>query len=100
MESLKDIAERQQRNRPTYFEDPQKDHMLAMILELAEEVCVLRSRVETCQLLSGQGLACTDEAVDQFQPGDELQDQRLAQYTGYFEQLMKKLANDGNKNAD
>ena len=91
MESLRDIAARQQRNRPTYFGDPQKDHMLAMILELAEEVCVLQSRVETCQLLSGQGQACTDEALDKFQPADDLQDQRLQQYTEYFEQLMKRL---------
>ena len=92
MESLKSIAARQQANRPVYFDDPQKDHMLAMILQLAEEVCVLQSRVETCVLLSKKGQSCTNAAIDQFEISPELQDQRLQQYTEFHEQLMSRLS--------
>jgi hypothetical protein len=91
MESLKDIAARQQANRPTYFDDPQKDHMLALILELTEEICVLQDQLASCALLSGASKACSPEAIQAFQPDAEEVDRRLAQHTRRFEEVLARL---------
>lgn len=88
MESLKDIVERQQQASPTYFDDPEKDRMMAMILSLAEEVCVLRDRFDTCRRLAGQGRAATDAKIDGFVVDDELREERLASHTAFFEGVL------------
>lgn len=100
MESLKQIAERQQAGRTDYYDDPQKDRMLALVLELGEEICVLRSRLETALLLSGEGQTVTQSALDGFAADAALQDERLRQYTEFFEQLMTRLADSGKTRDD
>lgn len=84
MESLQDIIEKQQKARPTYFEDPQKDAMLATILSLAEEVCVLRDRIDTSRRLADSGAPASDAAIDTFEISDELLEQRLSTHTEFF----------------
>lgn len=91
MESLQDIIEKQQQASPTYFDDPQKDAMLATILSLAEEVCVLRDRVDTCRRLAESGVPASDAAVDSFDVADELLEQRLAAHTELFEVALGSL---------
>ena len=54
MDSLKDIIDRQQRERPPH-DDPLTDRLLAEIVRLAEEVCVLRDRLDTCERLAAAG---------------------------------------------
>jgi hypothetical protein len=91
MESLKDIAARQQANRPTYFDDPQKDHMLALILELTEEICVLQDQLDSCALLADAGKPCGPEAVQVYEPDAAEIDRRLAQHTRRFEEVLARL---------
>ena len=91
MESLQDIAARQQANRPGYFDDPQKDHMLALILELTEEICVLQDQLDSCALLSDAGKSCSHEAVQAYEPDAEEIDRRLAQHTRRFEEVLNRL---------
>ena len=91
MESLKDIAERQQRSGPTYFDDPGKDRMLRLMLELAEEVCVLRDRLDTGIRLSESGAGVTADAIDEYKPGDALTESRLAAHQAFYEELFRKL---------
>lgn len=91
MESLKAIAARQQAGRPTYYDDPQKDHMLALILELTEELCVLQDQLESCSQLSAAGEPCDPEAVQAFEPAAEEIDRRLARHTRRFEEVLDRL---------
>lgn len=91
MQSLAEIAARQQADGPGYFEDPVKDRMLRLVLELAEEVCVLRDRLETAELLGRGGAAPTPDAIDAFQPSTELTCERLARHQAYFEELLAGL---------
>ena len=91
MESLKDIIERQQQASPKYFDDPQKDAMIATILSLAEEVCVLRDRVDTCRRLAESGEPASDAAIDGFEIPGELLEQRLCAHTEFFEATLAGL---------
>ena len=94
MESLKEITEKQQGQRPKYFNDPQKDHLVALILELTEEICVLRDRLDTSEILARQGKPVTKETIEAYQPEDALQDERLAQHTRLHERILRKMLND------
>ena len=87
-----EVALRQQQDSPGYFEDPQKDHMLRLILELAEEICVQRDRVETATLLSRAGQPVTGEAIDDFEVSEELTEQRLESHQQLYEELFRKLS--------
>lgn len=51
-QSLKTIAEAAAEDRPRYFDDTATDELLAIILELAEDNCVLRDRLATAEALS------------------------------------------------
>lgn len=91
MESLTDIVARQQRASPGYFDDPEKDRMMATILSLAEEVCVLRDRLDTCRRLAEQGEPATDRNVDAFVVPDVVQQERLDAHTAFFEATLAAL---------
>ncbi len=90
MEKLEDIIKRQHRDRAPH-DDPLTDRLMAEIVRLAEEVCVLRDRLETCQHLAASGNAADVAAIDAFEPSAEQIQQRLARHREYFEELFERL---------
>lgn len=88
MESLKDIIDRQHASRPSH-DDPLTDRLLAEILGLAEEVCVLRDRLDTCGHLAGD--AVSSSAIDAFELSPEMIEQRLGRHSEYFEALFARI---------
>lgn len=92
MKSLKEIASEQQKSRPKYYEDPEKDRMIALIIELAEEVCVLRDALDNSEQLAKAGVPATPKARDAYTVTDELIAARLARHQAYFEQLFARLS--------
>lgn len=95
MESLKDIVDRQQQQSPAFFDDPEKDRMMATLLSLAEEVCVLRARLDTSRRLAEDGQPATERAIDSFVVSDSLQEERLDAHTAFFEATLARLVSDG-----
>jgi len=91
MQSLKDIIERQQSHRPAYYDDPEKDHMIGLILKLTEDICVLKDRLDSYERLAGQGQIPDKVALENFEVSEQLQDERLAGHTGLFEQVFEQL---------
>lgn len=91
MESLKDIVEKQQQASPGYFDDAEKDRMMATILSLAEEVCVLRDRLDTCRRLADEDRPATDRNVDTFVLPDSLRQERLRNHTSFFETTLASI---------
>lgn len=91
MKTLKDIATEQQKSRPEYFDDPQKDRMIALIIELAEEVCVLRDQVDNAQRLAAAGATATPEALRDFVTDDDLVSERLARHKAFFDEIFGRL---------
>jgi hypothetical protein len=50
--------------RPVYFEDPQVDKLLAMVIALTGEVSVLRERLDTLErLLETKDIVCAIRCV-------------------------------------
>lgn len=91
MKTLETIAREQQRRRPTYFDDPAKDRMVALVLELAEEVCVLRDALDTCGRLAEAGVPATDAAIAGFEVDEVLLDERLAGHEAFFTETLERL---------
>ena len=56
-----------QHGRPVFFDDPAVDKLLAMVMALLGEVCVLRERLDTHERLMAGGVL-TREAVEAFVP--------------------------------
>jgi len=91
MKKLADIACEQQTDRPTYFQDPAMDRMLARLLETAEEVCVLRDRLDTLHRLAASDQPFDPAAIDAFEVNEEEAARRLARHKAYFEDLLREL---------
>ncbi len=91
MKSLKDILQEQQRVRPRYFSNSSEDELIALLIELAEEVCVLRDDVDTRRHLAGNGQLATDEAVEAFEVSDDIVAERLSRHQQFFEALFDRM---------
>ncbi len=91
MKTLRDIANEQQAARPPH-DDPLTDRLLIEIMALAEEVCVLRDRLETAERLAAAGQPVDAAGIDAWQPSQEDTEARLARHQEYFETLFARLS--------
>jgi len=91
METLADIIRAQHLARGAH-DDPFVDALLAELVRVAEEVCVLRDRLETCQLLADAGKPTDVAAIDAVEPDAEALERRLVRHREYFEALFGRLA--------
>lgn len=91
MKTLKDIAAEQHAARAPH-DDPLTDRLLAEIIALAEEVCVLRDRVDTAQHLFEAGESVSETSIDAFSADAQLTEVRLARHQAYFETLFARLS--------
>ncbi len=65
--------------RPCFFDDPNIDKLLAMIMALAGEVSVIRERVDTHERLARESTWATHEAIEDYEP-DEVAEAFRAQW--------------------
>ena len=91
MRTLKDIIEEQQGAREPA--DEVADRLMAELIRLAEENCVLRDRLDTCRRLAAAGDATDDAAIDAFEIDETTLKARLAAHRSYFEALFGRLSN-------
>ena len=89
MEPLIEILERQQAARGG--DDVVLQKLMGEVVRLAEEHCVLRDRLESCQALAAAGEACDDDAIDAFEPTDDMVEARIARHKAFFEDLFERL---------
>lgn len=85
--SLKDIANAAAADRPHYFDDPVIDDLLALMLELGEDICVLRDRLATAQEL-GQ---VADASIDGYEPDEAEIGARLERHTAFMNELFQRI---------
>ena len=64
--------------RPSYFEDPAIDKVLAITLALAGEAAVLRDRMDTIERLLEAGQPVSRAAIDGFVPDQTVRAERDA----------------------
>src|SRR6478672_13789473 len=80
--------------RPIYFENPETDKLLAMVLALAEEVSVLRDRLDTVERLDqAKGLLSLAE-IETYQPDPQAASEREQQRTAYIARILRIVQTD------
>lgn len=83
--------------RPIYFEDPQSDKLLAIVMALTGEVAVLRERLDTLErLLATKGIVSISE-IEAYQPDDRAANERSqwrAEYIGRVLRVVQELGED------
>ena len=76
---------------PHFFDDPNTDRLLTMIMELASEVSVLRDRLDTNERLAANKGLYTDAEIESYRPSDEEAAQRSAWRSRFLDRLLKGL---------
>ena len=69
--------------RPYFFEDPNIDKLLAMIMALTGEVSVLRERLDTHERLANKKKWASHQAIEDYEP-DEIAEAFRAQWRSEF----------------
>jgi len=90
-DTLQEIIARQHAGRDPH-DDPLTDKLLAEILRLAEEVCVLNDRLDTCERLLADGHSPDEASIDAYEPNATATRERLARHSEYFERLFVRLS--------
>jgi predicted nucleic acid-binding Zn-ribbon protein len=77
--------------RPVYFDDPQIDKLLAIVMALTSEVSVLHERLDTLErLLQTKGILSIAE-IEAYQPDDEVAKEREQWRTDYIARVLRVL---------
>lgn len=81
--------------RPAYFDDPDNDKLLAIVMALAGEVSVLRERLDTVERVAqAKGLWLPQE-VEGFVPDEAVAAERDAWRAEYLARLLRIVHHDG-----
>lgn len=91
MQTLSDITAQQHANRSDQNSNPALDPMLALLIELGEEVCVLRDQLDVTRQLCAKGKPADAAAVNAWQPDQEELQSRLERHRIFFEELFNRL---------
>jgi hypothetical protein len=77
--------------RPVYFDDPQIDNLLAIVIALTGEVSVLHDRLDTIErLLAAKGVLSVAD-IEAYKPDDEVAKQREQWRTDYIARVLRVL---------
>jgi len=80
--------------RPTYLDEKANDHLLAMIMVLAEELAVTRERADTLErLLDAQGII-QREQIEEFTPDAETGLERQIKNSEFVTRLIRSIRHE------
>ena len=80
--------------RPIYFENPETDKLLAMVLALAEEVSVLRDRLDTVERLAQAKGLLSQAEIEAYQPDPQATVEREQQRSAYIARILRIVQAD------
>lgn len=80
--------------RPVYFENSETDKLLAIVLALAEEVSVLRDRLDAVERLAEAKGLLSREEISAYQPDEAAERERAQQRSAYVERILRVVAAD------
>ena len=75
----------------TFFPDPNVDRVLAVVMELAAEMYVLRERVSTLERLLERSGTLLPSELDPYQPTDAERTQRLAERDALIARILAPM---------
>lgn len=76
---------------PHFYDDPNIDRLLTMIMELASEVSVMRDRLDTHERLAASKGLYSHEDIEAFSPSDDEAKERAAWRGRFLDRLLKGL---------
>ena len=80
--------------RPKYLDENANDHLLAMVMVLAEELAVTRERADTLErLLEAQGVVSRD-AIETYIPDSEIGAERQVKHSEFISRLLRSLRHE------
>jgi hypothetical protein len=83
------MARKAKGERPVFFDNPQSDKLLAIVMALAGEVSVLRERLDTIERLAGaRGLIARQE-IEAYRPDTQVREERERWRTEYIARVLR-----------
>lgn len=83
------MAKKAKGKRPVYFDDPQLDKLLAIVMALAGEVSVLRERLDTLERLAQTKGLFSIEEIEAYQPDDQIAQEREQWRADYIARVLR-----------
>jgi len=80
--------------RPYFFDDPNVDKLLAMIMALAGEVSVLRERLDTHERLAADGKRPSAAEVENYSAPRPVADDREAQRAEFVSRILRIVSDE------
>ena len=77
--------------QPTYFDNPQVDKLLAIVMALVGEVSVLRDRFDTLERLAEAKGILSVEEIEKYQPDEQAVQQREQWRADYIARVLRVL---------
>ena len=80
--------------RPKYLDENATDHLLSMVMVLAEELAVTRERADTLErLLETHGVISRDE-IEMYVPSKDIGVERQVAHSGLISRLLRSLRHE------
>ena len=77
--------------RPKYLSTPAEEHLLSMVMVLAEELAVMRERTDTLERLLDKYGVINRAEIEDFQPGKETGQVRQKRHLEFTTRLLRSL---------
>jgi hypothetical protein len=77
--------------RPHFFEDPATDQLLSIVLELTQELSVLRERVDSMQRVLDRRGALPASELEEYVPDDAVEAERGRIRAEYLQRVFRVL---------
>lgn len=88
------MAKKAKGKKPIYFENPESDKLLAMVLALTGEVSVLHERLDTIERLAlTKGLISVEE-IENYQPNEQVEQEREQWRQAYLERILRVVTEE------
>lgn len=85
------MAKQTKGKRPVYFDDPQVDQLLSIVLELMGEVSVLRERLDTLERLAEAAGILSRTEIEAYQPSEAVAAERSQWRKAYLQRVLRVL---------
>ena len=76
---------------PHFFDDPNTDRLITMVMELASEVSVMRDRLDTHEHLAAQKGVYSEQDVEAFRPDEDEAKARADWRSRFLDRILKAL---------
>ncbi len=83
------MARKAKGKRPVYFDDPQIDKLLGIVLALTGEVSVLRERLDTIERLAEAKGLCSAKEIEGYRPDEQAAKEREQWRAAYIARVLR-----------